>query len=238
MINVTVWNEFRHEKKSEKVLAVYPEGIHGQIASFLNADDNFTATTATLDEPEHGLTEEVLEKTDVLFWWGHIAHGEVSDEIVERVYNHVMKGMGLIVLHSGHHSKVFKRLMGTTCNLKYREDDRERLWCANPTHPIAKGLPEYIDIENEEMYGEHFDIPRPDDIVYLGWFKGGEVFRSVCTFSRGYGKIVYIQPGHETNPTFYNENIQKLIKNAALWAAPEQKKEPKCPFFPSLEENR
>lgn len=238
MINVTVWNEYRHELKSEEALAVYPDGIHGQIASFLNADGNFTATTATLDEPEHGLTEEVLEKTDVLMWWGHIAHGEVSDEIVERVYKYVMKGMGLIVLHSGHHSKVFKRLMGTTCNLKWREGDRERLWCINPTHPIAKGLPEYIEIENDEMYGEHFDIPRPDDIVYLGWFKGGEVFRSVCTFSRGYGKVVYIQPGHETNPTYYNEHIQQLIKNAAKWAAPEQKIEPKCPFFPSLEENK
>ena len=238
MINVTVWNEYRHELKSEEVSSVYPEGIHGQIASFLNADGNFTATTATLDEPEHGLTEEVLEKTDVLMWWGHIAHGEVSDEVVERVYNHVMKGMGLIVLHSGHHSKVFKRLMGTTCNLKWREGDRERLWCANPTHPIAKGLPEYIELENEEMYGEHFDIPRPDDIVYLGWFKGGEVFRSVSTFSRGYGKVVYIQPGHETNPTYHNEDIQRLIKNSVKWAAPEQKIEPKCPFFPSLEENR
>lgn len=238
MTNVTVWNEFRHEKRNEKVASVYPEGIHGQIARFLNDDGNFTVATATLDEPEHGLTEEVLENTDVLIWWGHTAHKEVSDEIVERVYYHVMKGMGLVVLHSGHHSKVFKRLMGTTCNLKYREDDRERLWCVNPTHPIAKGLPEYIELEDEEMYGEHFDIPRPDDIVYLGWFKGGEVFRSVCTFARGYGKIVYIQPGHETYPIFYNENIQKLIKNSIKWAAPEQKIEPKCPFFPSLEENK
>ena len=183
MINVTVWNEYRHEIQSKKIASVYPNGIHGQISSFLNTDGQFSAIAATLDEPEHGLTDEVLEKTDVLIWWGHKAHEEVLDKIVNKVYDNVMKGMGLIVLHSGHHSKIFKKLMGTTCNLKWREGDRERLWCINPTHPIAKGLPEHFELVNEEMYGEHFDIPRPDDIIYLGWFKGGEVSRSVCTFS-------------------------------------------------------
>lgn len=222
MIKVTVWNENRHEQTNEKVREVYPEGIHGAIASFLK-EDNFEVRTATLDEPEHGLTEEVLNSTDVLVWWGHMAHDDVSDEIVTRVKNRVLDGMGLIVLHSGHFSKIFKTLMGTTCDLKWREaDEKERIWVVSPGHPIAEGIGEYIDIEREEMYGEHFDIPDPDELVFVSWFEGGEVFRSGCTYKRGKGKVFYFRPGHETYPTYYHEKVQKVISNAVKWAKPTE----------------
>ena len=235
MIRVTVWNEYRHEKEVPKVAKIYPEGIHGQIAAFLGSDE-IEVRTATLDMPEHGLTQEVLDHTDVLIWWGHMAHHEVKDEIVDRVQERVLKGMGLIVLHSGHKSKPFMRMLGTTCNLNWREGDRERLWCCNPTHPIAQGIPMQFELEHEEMYGEFFDIPKPDDIIFIGWFRGGEVFRSACTFHRGYGKIFYFQPGHESYPTFYNETIQKIIKNAVTWAAPAVTIDKlECPNPPSLE---
>ncbi len=218
-LNVTVWNEFRHEKKNEKVIAIYPDGIHNAIAKPLKAA-GFNVTTATLDEPEHGLTNAVLEKTNVLFWWGHMAHDEVSDEIVERVKARVLQGMGLVVLHSGHFSKIFKTLMGTTCDLKWREDkDRERLWVVAPGHPIAQGLGEQIVLESEEMYGEHFDIPQPEELVFVSWFSGGEVFRSGATYKRGLGRIFYFRPGHETYPTYHNPEIQKVLENAARWAA-------------------
>ena len=220
MINVTVWNEFRHEHINETVKDIYPEGIHGTIANFLKTE-NFIVNTATLDESEHGLTDDVLAKTDVLIWWGHIAHGDVRDEIVDKIRERVLKGMGLIVLHSGHFSKIFKKLMGTGCDLKWREsDDNERIWVVEPSHPIAEGLPEYIDIEHEEMYGEHFDIPTPDELVFVSWFKGGEVFRSGCTFKRGNGKIFYFRPGHETCPTYHHPHVQQVIKNAVKWAKP------------------
>lgn len=236
MINVTVWNEYRHELADEKVGNIYPEGIHGQIASFL-ASDEINVKTATLDMPEHGLTDNILNSTDVLIWWGHMAHNEVSDETVERVCARILRGMGFIALHSAHHSKVFKKLMGTTCNLKWREDAKERLWCCNPTHPIAKGLPLYIELPQEEMYGELFDIPKPDEIIYLGWFNSGEVFRSACTFTRGYGRIFYFQPGHEEYPIFYDSNIQSIVRNAVHWAAPNAVvDEIPCPRWPSLEE--
>lgn len=221
-MKVTVWNEYRHEKSEEKIKAVYPNGIHGQIASFLGAEDDIEVQTATLDEPQHGLTGEVLNSTDVLVWWGHMAHEEVSDEIVEKVRDRVLRGMGLIVLHSGHHSKIFRALMGTSCNIRWREGDRERLWCIAPNHPIAKGLPEHFELENEEMYGERFDIPQPDEVVFISWFKGGEVLRSGCTFNRGLGKIFYFRPGHEEYPTYYNENVIKVITNAVRWACPNQ----------------
>ena len=222
MMKVTVWNENRHEQTNEKVREVYPEGIHGAIASFLK-EDNLEVRTATLDEPEHGLTEEVLNSTDVLLWWGHVAHDDVSDEIVTRVKNRVLDGMGLIVLHSGHFSKIFKTLMGTTCDLKWREaDEKERIWVVSPGHPIAEGIGEHIDIEREEMYGEHFDIPDPDELVFVSWFEGGEVFRSGCTYKRGKGKVFYFRPGHETYPTYYNEKVQKVISNAVKWAKPTE----------------
>ncbi|WP_312039714.1 ThuA domain-containing protein [Macrococcoides bohemicum] len=218
-MNITVWNEYRHEKESEKVRLHYPEGIHKVIADFLEGD----VTTATLDMPEHGLTEEVLNRTDVLIWWGHKAHDEVSDEIVEKVHQRILEGMGFIALHSAHFSKVFKKLMGTGCDLKWREaGEKERIWVINPAHPIAEGLPEYFELEEEEMYGEHFDIPAPDELLFLSWFEGGEVFRSGATFTRGNGKIFYFRPGHETYPTYHNEYVQKVIKNAVNWVKPTQ----------------
>ncbi|NLM10750.1 MAG: trehalose utilization protein ThuA [Clostridiaceae bacterium] len=223
-IKVTVWNEFRHEREEGKPKEIYPEGIHMAIKAFLDSTGEFEVKTATLDEPEHGLTDEVLDNTDVLIWWAHKAHNEVQDDVVEKVHKKVLKGMGLIVLHSGHHSKIFKKLMGTSCNLKWREaNDNERLWVTDPAHPIVEGIGEYIELENEEMYGEFFDIPAPDALVFIGWFKGGEVFRSGCCFNRGYGRIFYFQPGHETYPTYYNKDIQKVIINAAKWANPTKK---------------
>lgn len=226
MVKVTVWNENRHEQKHPLVREIYPQGIHGAIASFLG-DAGFDVGTATLDEPEHGLTDEVLGSTDVLIWWGHLAHNEVNDEIVEKVHQRVLDGMGLIVLHSGHFSKIFKKLMGTSCDLKWREaDEKERIWVVDPSHPIVEGLGEYIELEKEEMYGEHFDIPAPDQLVLVSWFEGGEVFRSGCTYNRGNGKIFYFRPGHETYPTYYNPDIQKVIANAVKWAQPVERNRP------------
>lgn len=218
MVKVTVWNENRHEQINPVVKSIYPSGIHSTIASFLE-EAGYDTLTATLEQPEHGLTDEVLENTDVLIWWGHIAHNDVEDQIVQKVYEKVLQGMGLIVLHSGHFSKVFKKLMGTSCDLKWREAaETERLWVVDPSHPIVVGIGEYIEIDQEEMYGEHFDIPTPDELVLVSWFKGGEVFRSGCTFKRGNGKIFYFRPGHETYPTYHHKDVQKIIINAVSWA--------------------
>ncbi|NQT18825.1 MAG: ThuA domain-containing protein [Planctomycetes bacterium] len=220
-IRVTVWNEYRHEKRNEAIGKLYPEGMHGAIAKHLAAQPGFEVRTATLDEPEHGLTEEVLNSTDVLTWWGHIAHGEVKDEIVARVKKRVLAGMGLIVLHSAHFSKIFGSLMGSTCNLKWREiAEKERLWVVSPGHPIAAGIGPYFELPHTEMYGELFDIPEPDELVFISWFEGGEVFRSGCCFHRQAGKIFYFRPGHETYPIYYDENVLRVITNAVRWAKP------------------
>ena len=236
-VRVTVWNEFRHEKTDEHIRRVYPQGIHGAIADYLEQQPGLSAQTATLDEPEHGLTEAVLAETDVLIWWGHQAHGAVEDAIVNRVHARVLDGMGLICLHSSHFSKIFKQLMGTTCNLKWREiGENERLWVVDPSHPIAAGLGQYIDIPHEEMYGEFFDIPQPDRLVFISWFPGGEVFRSGCCYHRGRGKVFYFRPGHETFPTFYQAEVRQVIENAVRWAAPSAGPEPVFGNVQPLEE--
>ncbi|WP_067844279.1 ThuA domain-containing protein [Amphibacillus sediminis] len=219
-MKVVVWNENRHEKQNPIVADIYPKGIHGAIAEFLTKAGH-DVSTATLDEPGHGLDGNKLADTDVLIWWGHLAHHEVDDQLVEEIHQRVLDGMGLIVLHSGHFSKIFKRLMGTGCDLKWREaDDRERLWVVDPSHPITAGLDQYFELEKEEMYGEHFDIPAPDQLIFISWFEGGEVFRSGATYQRGRGKVFYFRPGHETYPTYYDQNVQTVIKNAVNWAAP------------------
>ncbi|GMA61413.1 ThuA domain-containing protein [Alicyclobacillus fastidiosus] len=237
-MNITVWNEFRHEQSSEEIAKVYPGGIHEAIAKPLRAAGH-NVHTATLDEPEHGLTQECLDKTEVLLWWGHVAHGEVADEVVDRVVARVLDGMGLIVLHSGHFSKVFKRLMGTSCDLKWREaGERELLWVVDPTHPIAEGVGQFIELEHEEMYGEHFDIPVPDELIFVSSFTGGEVFRSGCTYRRGRGKVFYFRPGHEEYPTYHNEDVQRVLQNAVQWARPTQAAQPKYGNAPFLDFSR
>jgi len=206
----------------ESVRSVYPDGLHVAIRDGLQSmDAGLEVSTATLDEPEHGLTEERLEANDVLIWWGHGAHDRVADAVVDRVQKRVLEGMGLIVLHSGHYSKIFKRLMGTTCSLKWREaGERERLWVCNPTHPIAAGIDEMIELDSTEMYGEPFGIPVPEEQVFISWFEGGEVFRSGCCWRRGNGRIFYFRPGHETYPIFHNPMIHRVLANAVRWAAP------------------
>ena len=221
MIRVTVWNEYNHERASEEVHAIYPNGMHATIAEFLGKDAEFEVRTATLEDPDMGLPDEVLENTDVLFWWGHVCHNLVPDELVERIAKRVWDGMGMVFLHSGHDSKPFKRLMGTPAGeLKWREaGEKEILWVVDPTHPIAQGisLGDRLVLEHEETYGEHFNIPAPDELVFVSWFEGGEVFRSGCVFKRGRGKIFYFRPGHESFPTYHNKDVQKILTNAAKY---------------------
>ena len=218
-IRAVVWGEDVHEQENEIVGNLYPDGMHACIAEALNQDSNIEATTATLQEPEHGLPAKRLEETDVLIWWGHAAHGDVSDEVSERVCEAVWSGMGIIFLHSAHFSKPFKRLMGSACNLTWREaGERERLWLTSPNHPIARGLPNSFELEHEEMYGEPFGVPEPLETVFVSWFQGGEVFRSGLTYKRGAGNVFYFRPGHETYPTFYDANVQTVLRNAVNWA--------------------
>lgn len=219
MIRVTIWNEYRGQDRDD-IMKIHPFGIHKTIESFLVADPMLSIRTAVLDDPHQGLSDDMLSDTDVLIWWGHSCHADVDDINASKVTKSVLKGMGFIPLHSSHMSKPFMNLMGTSCTLKWRDNDFERLWTIMPNHPIARDLPENIELASEEMYGERFDIPTPDELVFLGWFAGGELFRSGCVWNRGYGKIFYFQPGHETNPSYHDINIQKIIRNAVHYVSP------------------
>ena len=237
-LRVIVWNEYLHELQHEVVGNLYPDGIHGALASAVH-EHHPTAevTSATLRESDHGLTEELLAESDVLVWWGHLAHAEVSDAWAERIHQAVLSGLGLVVLHSAHFSKPFKRVMGTNCSLRWREaDEKERLWSLQPSHPILQGVPEMFELAQEEMYGERFDVPEPDELLMLSWFQGGEVFRSLCTWRRGHGRVVYFQPGHETYPTYHHPHVRRIVANACAWARRSVRIDTStCPMVSALE---
>ena len=220
-LNVVIWNEFRHEKRYDHVKAIYPDGMHATIKEFLEKNDDIEVTLAALDDPDQGISDELLEKTDVLLWWGHVAHKEVNDELVAKIQKRVYLGkMGFIALHSAHHSKPFKAIVGTSGNLTWSSNRKEIVWTLMPSHPIAAGIPEHFNLDCEEIYAEPFYIPQPDALVFGGWFESGHIFRSGACFIRGAGKVFYFQPGHEECPSFHNEHVQKIITNAVYWAAP------------------
>lgn len=239
MIKVLIWNEFLHEKDENcRASKIYPNGIHNAIADFLGKEDDIEVSTATLDDENCGITREKLKNTDVIIWWGHCAHDKVPDKVAAMVQEEVLNGMGAIFLHSAHKSKPFMRLMGTSCSLTWREsDDKERLWNTAPGHPITQGIGRYFELPAEETYGEPFGIPSPDGTIFIGWYNGGEVFRSGVTYERERGKIFYFQPGHETYPTYMDKNVQKIILNAVHWAAPISRGDNcmDCPNLPKVE---
>ena len=241
VIHVTVWNEDCAAECKEEVLKVYPQGVIGAVSAMFENQPEFVVRTAWLSQEEAGLTEAVLDDTDVLVWWGHCKHGQVPDEIVTRVQQRVLRGMGLIVLHSGHESKIMQRMMGTQCSLRWHENnDKERLFVIEPSHPIMRGVPAWFELEAEEMYGERFDIPKPDELLMIGWYESGDVFRSACCFNRGYGKIFYFQPGPETLRSYHNEYVKLIVRNAARWAARNRELDRPLgsEFAPPLEEKR
>lgn len=229
-IRVLIWNENIHEQQLDSLPAkIYPKGMHDAIRAQLERElaDQVEIRIATLSDPEHGLSQEVVDKTDVILWWGHEAHPQVSDEVVNRVYDAVMGGLGLIVLHSGHYSKIFKKLMGTTCSLRWRsEQDRELVWCVNPTHPIAMGVPDPIIIPTQEMYGEYFDIPTPDELIFISSFSGGEVFRSGAIWQRGLGKVFYFSPGDQDFPVYHQREIGQVLANGVRYVYSEHRSKP------------
>ena len=218
-IRVTIWNEFHHEKTNDEAKALYPNGIHATIRDFLASDETLDIRLAALCDEDQGLPEDVLNQTDVLVWWGHMKHGEVSDELVERIRQRVYNGMGFVALHSAHHSKPFKAILGTTGNLAWGREQKAIIWNLCPSHPIAAGIPSNFTIF-DEMYGEPFFIPKPDDLIFGTWYEDGNIFRGGCTYTRGLGKIFYFHPGHETCPSFHNPYVQQIIHQGIHWAAP------------------
>jgi trehalose utilization protein len=233
---VVVWGEFRHEKKNPRVAEIYPGGIHETIARGLRENPDLEVTTAWLDQEDNGLGGDILDRTDVLVWWGHMAHGEVSDAVVAHAKQRILEGMGFIALHSAHYCKIFRALMGTTCSLKWREStDKERLWNIAPQHPITRGLGEHFVIPAEEMYGEPFGIPEPDELIFISWFTGGEVFRSGAAWRRGAGRVFYFRPGHETYPTYHQAEVRQVIANAVRWAHSGVRIPDNCPNTAALE---
>jgi len=237
-VKVTVWGEgfldvealpeeerpVKYADYVDEARRIYPDDVHAALAAALRSELGTDAQirTAVLDDPELGLSDGVLAETDVLVWWSHVKHQMIGEQVVERIWQRIVRdGMGLVMLHAGIGSKIFRRLMGSSCgvgNLR-QSDDWEAVWTISPRHPIARGVPPVFVIPTEEVYCEYFDIPTPDEVVFLSTFRGGEVFRSGCCFTRGNGRIFYFRPGHESHPTYYHPQVKRVLANAVAWAA-------------------
>jgi trehalose utilization protein len=208
-MNVIVWTDLPHD--------IYASGLGEEVASAIREHTDATVRCATIEDPGQGLDE--LEDIDVLVWWGHMRHDDVTDAHAAAVQEQVLRGMGLIALHASARSKPLLRLLGTTGTFKWREeDDRELIWPVDPAHPIAQGIGEVIALDAHEMYGEPFDIPAPDELVFISNFSGGEVLRSGCGWRRGRGRIFYFSPGHQTDPVYHHPAIRRVLGNAVGWA--------------------
>lgn len=219
---VVVWSEGTAPKN------VYPRDINTAIAEGLQTLAGWEVVTAGLGEPDQGLTEERLNQTDVLIWWGHQKHGEVSDSLVDRIERRVKEqGMGFISLHSSHFAKPYKRLMGTRCSWRdYKADGTSaRITVKLPDHPIARGVRDF-DLPKIEFYGEPFAVPTPEavplDGVYTRPNGTTEPCRMGLCWTVGKGRVFYFVPGHETYDDFFRPEVRQIIRNAVEWAAPRR----------------
>jgi hypothetical protein len=85
MLRVPVGGENLHEQRQKPgVVLNYPRGMHTTIAEGIKQllGELALVHTATFDQPEHGLTEDVLTTTDVLTWWGHVGHALVDTPLL------------------------------------------------------------------------------------------------------------------------------------------------------------
>ena len=222
-LRVTVWSEVIDPVLEPRAVTYYPDDINVYLAEFLSIEHDFEVRTANLRQKENGLSQEILNDTDVLVWWSHLYDDQVSDETAQRVAETVLNGMGILFLHASLGSKPAKILLGTNSNTgKYREiGEKEKIWVVDRSHPVVDGMEkEYIEIPASEMYGEPYGIPTPDDIVFISWFEGGEVLRSGVDWKKGAGKVFFFAPGHEEFPVYYHSEIQKAVKNIVRWLKP------------------
>jgi trehalose utilization protein len=216
---VVVWSEGTAPK------SVYPNDINGAVAEGLKDLSGWEVVKAGLSDPDQGLPDKLLQRADVLIWWGHQKHGDVKDELVDKIVKRVKEdGMGFIALHSSHFAKPNKKLMGTACSWKaYVLDSTTlKITVKSPDHPIAKGIKDFT-IDHSERYSDPYAVPTPKAVVFEGTAslkKGGTDTSQIgLTWEIGKGKVFYFQAGHETNPVFMDPNVRQIMSNAVQWAA-------------------
>jgi len=215
-VKALVWSEFTEPKD------VYPKGIHGDIAEYLNASGNVEAKVVQLSDPDQGVSQAMLDWADVLLWWGHQKHRDVTDETVQRIVKSVKEGgMGYFAMHSAHYSRGLIAILGTPCGLgSVGDGGAESISVVMPDHPIAKGVSDFV-VPRTEYFGEPFGVPEPEAVVFKSTFEKGDNiwFRSGCCWTVGKGRVFYFRPGHETYPIMRQPEVQKVIYNATLWSA-------------------
>ncbi|MEZ5042821.1 MAG: alpha/beta hydrolase fold domain-containing protein [Saprospiraceae bacterium] len=106
-IKVVVWDE--RQKKQQKA---YPDFMGNHIADYLKKNDLLRVYSVGLDDPEQGLSDEVLENCEVMIWWGHVRHPEISVATSKKLIERVKAGtLEMIFLHSAHWANPFVEAM-------------------------------------------------------------------------------------------------------------------------------
>ena len=224
---VVVWSE-GSANVDEGSKKVYPEDINTAIAEGLAPlkARGWEIVKATLGDPDQGISDELLAGTDVLIWWGHKKHGEVKNELVDKIDQRVRDGkMGFIATHSSHFAKPFKKLMGTACSWgEYVVDGTSvEILVKEPSHPICRGVRSF-KLPKIERYGEPFAVPAPEAVPLDGRYtkpdgKTAPARMGLC-WAVGKGKVFYFTPGHETYDDYYRPEVRRIFVNAVQWAAP------------------
>ena len=216
---VVVWSEGTAPKN------VYPQDINAAIAEGLKPLKGWDIVTASINDPDQGLPEDMLNSASVLIWWGHQKHGAVSDALVDRIVKRVRDGgMGFIATHSAHYSKPLKAILGTPCGWKYYIDDGARvdLVVKAPSHPIALGVKNFT-LPHTERYGDPFEVPTPETVVFDGIYTlpngAAENAQQGMVWTVGKGRVFYFQPGHESYPIYFQDEIRHIFRNGVQWCA-------------------
>ena len=223
---VVVWSEgtANVDPGSKKV---YPNDINAAIAEGLKPLEarGWEIVTASLKDPEQGITDELLKGTDVLIWWGHKKHGDVKDELVARIVQRVKEeGMGFISTHSSHFAKPYKKIMGSPCTWReYKADGTSvKVIVKEPNHPITKGVKDF-SLPKIERYSEPFGVPEPESVPLDGLYTKPdgktEPGRMGLCWTIGKGKVFYFTPGHETYDDYFRPEVRQIFCNAVEWAA-------------------
>jgi trehalose utilization protein len=111
-IRVVIWDERQPAQKS-----VYPNFLGNHLAEYLRNSERgrgarLQVRSVGIDDPEQGLSSDVLDNCDVLVWWGHQRHGEISADTAKGIVRRITSGqLSLIALHSAHWSRPFIEAM-------------------------------------------------------------------------------------------------------------------------------
>jgi trehalose utilization protein len=170
-IHVLMWDE-RQPRQEE----AYDNWIGNEIVARLKASTkNMQFRSVALDDPDQGLSDENLAWADVVLWWGHARHSDVTWVHAKKVADLVQSGdINIAILHSAHWARPFVELM----NRRSIEDALAYIEKQNPgkkiTHetvspPKERSAPMRGSVLTPAYYGYNKGKTAVHGIIHLPW---------------------------------------------------------------------